>query len=595
MAPLIKFLVPARRLNSAEQHLTALVRILGADVEEVEISPDDSSVSDTFVAQLLAAAGVICSADVLANLLRRYRSGAMDLSFFASRLHSLLIYGVDDCSSSSARLLFGGDPSATDPVSTPNAGREFCFSHEVIGVSRQFAGLSFTARRADRSVPLVTEVRPPVSARIRDELATPIINCDGTSFFAVLRRPESKVFLLASSDAIDVNAPAPSGELQPEDYPRLLPWLLFVRQAVNDRCWHNPSPKACLIIDDPPLWSRYGFLSFEALARSMCDSKFKTTIAFIPWNYSRSSAATTELFHRNASTLSLCVHGCDHTGGEFASTDLKVLRQKAHVALERMRLHTEATGLEWDPVMVFPQGLFSSAATVALRKEGYLAATNSGISSADQPMTNRVGDLLAPASTAYGGVPLFKRHYPNDLLPFALDLFLGRPVLIAEHHTYFRRGYDEVRDFAARLRAIEPRLTWTSVGNVVRSAVQRRVTDAGVELRAYTDQVSVDGPGLESGGRRLIIHDGDPSSVTNVTINSRPAKYSLADNHIEVALDGAGDQRVEVRRRASAPVSAATPSLSSSAKVAIRRYLSELRDNASVAKARLEGALTARR
>ena len=158
--------------------------------------------------------------------------------------------------------------------------------------------------------------------------ATPIIDCDGAPFFAVLQRGGTELFLLASSDVVDLNAPAPSGELQPEDYPRLLPWLLFMRRALGDRCWNNPAPKACLVIDDPPLWPRYGFLSFSALADSMQSTNFKTTIAFIPWNYSRSAAATADLFRRNASALSLCVHGCDHTGGEFASNDIDALRQK---------------------------------------------------------------------------------------------------------------------------------------------------------------------------------------------------------------------------------------------------------------------------
>jgi hypothetical protein len=47
-------------------------------------------------------------------------------------------------------------------------------------------------------------------------------------------------------------------------------------------------------------------------------------------------------------------------------------------------------------------------------------------------------DLLDVAVTRYGGFPLFGRRYPRSLLPFALDLFMGKPALIAEHHEYFR-------------------------------------------------------------------------------------------------------------------------------------------------------------
>jgi hypothetical protein len=67
-------------------------------------------------------------------------------------------------------------------------------------------------------------------------------------------------------------------------------------------------------------------------------NNFTTTIAFIPWNYARSSASAGKLFKQGASMLSLCVQGCDHTGVEFGSNDIEALRQKARTAVERMKL-----------------------------------------------------------------------------------------------------------------------------------------------------------------------------------------------------------------------------------------------------------------
>ncbi|MBV8811293.1 MAG: hypothetical protein JO033_21705 [Acidobacteriaceae bacterium] len=255
--------------------------------------------------------------------------------------------------------------------------------------------------------------------------------------------------------------------------------------------------------------------------------------------------------------------------------------------MERMRIHERTSGIKWDRVMVFPQGVFSNASLRALQREGYLAAVNSRISSIDEPVLNRVSDLLAPASKAYAGVPLFKRHYPKDLLPFALDLFLGKQALIVEHHTYFRSGYEEAAAFAAQLKAIEPRLTWSTLEDTLCGAVQRRVTASSHELRAYTDKVLFRNTGPQPEHYKLIKHETDPGSVATVLVNEREAEYRLADDRIEVELEARGECRVDIVRRPSAPSKARAPSLSYGARVAAQRYLSELRDNSLAGNSRL--------
>ena len=296
--------------------------------------------------------------------------------------------------------------------------------------------------------------------------------------------------------------------------------------------------------------------------------------------------------------LQCCLYACTDViirAESFGAVDIDALRQKARTALQRMRIHKSDTGIEWDRVMVFPQGRFSSASLLALQREAYLAAVNSGIASTDRPELNRLGDLLRPASQAYGGVPLFKRHYPKELLPFALDLFLGKQVLITEHHTYFRSGYDEAAAFAAKLKAIEPRLSWATLGHTLRNAVQQRSGPWGNELRAYTDEVHLSQPGDESKSYLLIKHETDPASVSSVMVNGRPADYRVADDRVELEVSVLGECRVEVQRHPPAPFKASVPSVAYLAKVAARRYVSELRDNVLAPNARLLPAPLARR
>ena len=589
----IKFLIRPGKFGAAERGFARLGEILGADIAEIAL-PQDGPVGGSFVSDLLDAQALVSSAETLTALFKRSSGNLASLDSLASHLRSVLIYGLERCSPESARLLFGTDAIVTGCPSSRSANHCYHLSRAGSGVSQQLAGISFEAEASSECVsPSADETGG--GAGTNGGPITRIIDCDGMPWFGSLNRGECEIFQLASSDLLDVDASAMTGELSPQAYPALLPWLLFIRRAAGNRCWRNPAPRACLIVDDPLLRPRYGFLSFVTLVESMRLAEFTTTIAFIPWNWARSEASTSLLFRQNASMLSLCVHGCDHTGGEFSSTEIEVLRQKAHTALERMRLHEHRNRVQWDRVMVFPQGVFSSASLVALGREGYLAAVNSGISSIDCPENNRVADLLAPASQAYGGVPLFKRHYPKDLLPFALDLFLGKQVLVAEHHTYFRSGYRDAATFAAQLKTVEPGLSWSPLGQTLRSAVQHRVTASGNELRAYTDEVLFSLPEHESDRCRLIKYEADPASVSAVMVNGHEVECRFKDDRIEVEFEARGECRVDVLRRPTAPSRTDGQGFGYSARVAARRYLSELRDDSLVANTRSLATTIARR
>ena len=131
---------------------------------------------------------------------------------------------------------------------------------------------------------------------------------------------------------------------------------------------------ACLVIDDPLLKPRYGCLDYRKLLEAMKEHNFFTEIAFIPWNYKRSDAKTVKLLADNPDYFGICIHGCNHTYNEFGGSNYKELSNLSATAMWRMEQHKRLTGLSYDPVMVFPQGLFSSVAMLALKKQGFLAA-----------------------------------------------------------------------------------------------------------------------------------------------------------------------------------------------------------------------------
>src|SRR5439155_1932965 len=135
--------------------------------------------------------------------------------------------------------------------------------------------------------------------------------------------------------------------------------------------------------------------------------------AFIPWNWRRTSPEVARLFRENSENYSVSVHGCDHTRAEFGSADQQRLYWKTQQALERMNRHESITGIRHDRVMVFPHGVFSEAATRALRHTEFIAAVTNDIIGVDSPRRRiTIADVWEIAIRRYNNFPIFTRRYP---------------------------------------------------------------------------------------------------------------------------------------------------------------------------------------
>ena len=218
---------------------------------------------------------------------------------------------------------------------------------------------------------------------------------------------------------------------------------------------------ACLVIDDPLLKSRYGCLDYKKLLNAMKEHIFFTEIAFIPWNYKRSDTKTVRLLVENPDYFGICIHGCNHSYNEFGGNNYQELSALSATALWRMEEHKRLTRLPYDPVMVFPQGLFSSVAMQALKDQGFCAAFNSSLRATDG------NDLPAyeyqlPATSIYADFPLFLRRYPKDKVHFIQDIALDRPILIVEHPRAFRNSYKSITDVVDWVNDLG-NVKWTSL------------------------------------------------------------------------------------------------------------------------------------
>lgn len=447
-------------------------------------------------------------------------------------------------------------------------GREF---------TRQLAGTAYNRRPASSDTGFVLAQNASG--------CRPLVTCGERVTFAAVGEADCPVFYTADAQPPDIDIALPEGDFW-QHYHSLVPYLIFVRETYGDTCWTSALQTTRLIIDDPLLKRRYGLLDYERLLRSMDAARYASTVAFIPWNHFRTTRRNADYFRSFQDRLSLCVHGCDHTEAEFASLDVSLLEDRAARALRRLDAHQARTELDFERVMVFPQGKFSAAAPAVLRAAGYHAAINTTLYPVGQKDRLTTRDLLAPAVTRFGGFPVFGRHYPTHdsarvTFDLAFDLYLGRPAFLVEHHEFFGHGIPILDEVVRDLHARSPGLRSCSLTDAVtRTSLTRRTASSShFEIRFFTDSFSVENQGGEAQHYTLMKDEPDPDVVVSVAANGIPIPYRRLEGQIafEVDVPPGKALRVAVGVR-GAPTGSASPGRGHQAKVLARRALSEFRD-----------------
>jgi hypothetical protein len=498
-------------------------------------------------------------------------------------LAELLVFG---CTSApehqSALLVLTGRAISGIELLDAKAER-FSLPRAAIQLSRQMAGLSFSG----------TYQEPAGVFELRDNAADAdvIMTANERPVFVRLKQGSSAVYLLAGP-LPDVDAPLSQSHGMEQHYAALVPPLIFLRNCFHESCWHAPQSTARLIIDDPGLSKRYGFLDYDMLLRSMQRFGYGTSIAFIPWNGWRTTRKNAARLLCENSRLSICIHGCDHTNREFESRDATLLDIKSGLAMQRMEAQQRRTGAPFERVMVFPQGRFSTAALQALRANNFLAAVNTTAYPVDYSSEDiRVGDLLRPAMTRYNGFPVFLRHYPRGIFDFAFDLFVGKPALLVEHHPFFREGYEAVEAVVTQLHNIEPSLTWPSLSDqLTQSCLQRSLPNGSTEILFFTRRFQFENRKGRSEHFVLSKHEPDEGAIRGVTVDGVNVPYDLNNGHLKLEIHARlGQARtIEIMDGERTRQNIGGFGVRHNAGVLLRRGLSEFRDNTL---ARNEGLL----
>ncbi len=528
---------------------------------------------------------LLSSADGLLQLLATLQHDGDGMRHWSEQIHSVFVYADQgtEAMSNVARALTNG-------VGIPlqrggERASEWVIAGEVDDFGGPLGGLRVRPSERASGVCCVAD--------LSQSQAVPLISAGNESVFFMLRWQGVPIFICLTGNIIDLDDEPSTPNFDVRDYLfSAVPIVLYLRWAFPRTAWKTPETGACLIIDDPLLKPRYGFVRFRQLLALMERHNFSTNIAFIPWNWRRSDPETVCLFQKNPERFSISIHGCDHTVGEFGKDEVEQLRPMIATAADRMAAHENQTGLVHNQIMIFPQGVFSETAMRELKRANFIAAVNTEVACGGRSSQRiRISDMWDVAVRSYADFPIYTRRYPRQGVEnFAFDILLGKPCLVVSHHDFCRENCQHLVEFIERLNALKTRLFWRSLGGVVRRSYrQREISPVLQEIEMYGAEIliknSSSGPKLFRIKRR----ERDAATVAEIRAGSDPIRWDKAGEylHFEITLSPGETSLVSVRFAPPAQPGQ-NGRVHSGLKTGLRRYLCEARDNYVIpAKSRL--------
>jgi len=519
-----------------------------------------------------AGSALFSSIDTFVSAIQRPHSAEV----FWSAAAIYLFANVDRESSQRAlRKLEGWETSLLVPVGTETCA--FSVSSELGDLDGPMAGITVSAR------PRAEDCALTLPADTNGAVA-PLLSANGRPVFVRFQHHGVPVFLCTSAAVVNIDQPVAGPFFDIKDhFCSAVPLAMFLTWAFRRVMWRPLDAGACLIVDDPLLKPTYGFCDFRRLLELMNLHDFTTNIAFIPWNWRRTSARASIFFRGQPSRFSVSIHGCDHTASEFGDASVERLEEKASLARLRMQRHQSRTGIAHDSIMVFPQGVFSSRTAGVLKRNGFTAAVNTEVNPVDAALNpTLVREVWDVANRQFDSFPIFTRRYAfHGIENFAFDLLIGKPCLIVSHHEFFKNDCAEVIGLVEKLNALKGPLTWRALGEVVRRAGRRRrLGPDSDEIEMYGSEVTV----TNESPRPLCVvvrkKENDAALVTRVRGDRGDLKWERRANHIEFRDTIPPGQEAHFAIAYAAAPARRQPRrpVRFEAVVAARRLLSEIRD-----------------
>jgi hypothetical protein len=452
---------------------------------------------------------------------------------------------------------------------------KICFSDQHPDLCGPFSGLTIENVSSADTVLL-----------IKHEKGEPIIMDSSQGNAAVLlyeQRSGKQVFLVTSSGVANLEAVTKEKYFDiKKHFLELLPFVIFIKRAFADEIYKTDGVKACLIVDDPTLVRTYGHFNYEDVLKEMHIRKFTTNVGFIPWNYRRSDHAVVSLLKSNLDKFSIAVHGCDHTRAEFGTISASVLDWLAKTAKSRMELHKERHHLDYNKVMIFPQGIFSEESATALKRNNYWAAVNTDTCASNDRTGVALGEVMDLAITKYSSFPIITRRYLwHGLENFAFDILLEKPCLIVTHHQDYRNDSKRVLSGLEMLSKLNANLNWSTLGDVVQTLYKRQRRSAeheSIRIYAHTNLIKNNSQShVEATFSKV---ETDIDMLNAVLLDGKPAGWTITGNNCVVSCKMSPGQiiHLQFQYRQNLPLIPFESSFVRRGKVLLRRHMTEIRD-----------------
>jgi hypothetical protein len=567
--------------DASDVSFAKLVRHLGIDGRDVPLNlylSHFNSVAEDIVRK---GSCLSLSCSTLVKIFANTAAADSFKSLLREKLSSLFVFGFRRDTTHTQALGYLTDGIIKSVLSFENNDFKYEVGADFRDICQQFSGLSFGS--INNQVDFSFDTGSQTSG------LDSLITINKQPFFLRTRIGACEVFLLANDRILDIHASRNSHLKVAECFSGIVPAMMFLKYVFKDRCWHTDAPRACLIIDDPLLRDSYGFLNFRLLLESMRSHNFCTSIAFIPWNFTRTNKRVASLFKENADRLSLCVHGCDHSKHEFSSTDYHKVDQKVKLATQRMRSHENITGLTFDNVMVFPGGVASNESIKAVKSNNYVAAVYGQVIPPSSQSEPRMCDFMDGAVMHWDSFPLFTRRSPaNGIANFALDLFMGKPALVYGHHDLFREGYLSIVELAKGLYSLDQNIEWERLGNIAKKSYWlKRESNDTVKIKLWASNSIIENTSNSITNYAVVKDEMSDVPIRAVLVNGKEFSYQYERGKLRMNIEVQPRQSAEVQivYQDTSPCNS-EECIKSNAKVLVRRYLSEIRDN-YIAKNRL--------
>ena len=567
--PVSAFVLIGRDVSGEDRNITRILDFFGiawehAMPEELSTGKGKSSPH-----------ALVASAKQLEKALDSAGESWQNLPAWLLNASAVYVYGFEDEESSTRLLrLITGDQSALVQRCT-NFTLEVSVAANSGEICGPMSGLQIPIR-----VPaaMCTFVVPSPQENFRSL----IDSSEGILCFTA-RNSGVEFFVSSTAGIVDIDTPCVRYFDVKEHFCESVPFVFFLKRTFPNALWGTEETSGCLIVDDPPLHRRYGFLDYREVLELMRRHKFTTTVAFIPWNWWRNSQRTVDLFRSEPFRFSLAVHGCDHTGREFAITSPALLHGRLQTANARMDRFEGKTNLKAERIMVFPQGVFSAESARALKLNGFTAAVNTEIAPVDLAQNaTTIADLWDVAILKYGTFPIYTRRYiVHGIENFAFDGLLGKPCLIAAHHDVFKGHGRELSDVIDRLNSLTWNLQWKPLGEAVRQSFRHRVGEAKQTVQMFSGSVELTNPGEQPLEVSIGKQETDGRCIEAVWLDDQRLEYQWDGECLRssVVLPPGERKLVRVTYQSDVSVGPERKTLTGRSKVAMKRYLSEVRDN----------------